>query len=178
MLKIFKIISFFLIFASTADLYAQYKEASKFYKNFHPPRIFSVEVSSTIAIGQSQSIFLFFDNQFTLYQKPQEFISLKTGIGLGYMRNSFGKLATLALPLQLIYAIGKNGHFFETSLGGRLNFGFSLGSNLQVVPFLVPTIGYRYQIPGKVFFTFYSAVQYHPNLGISPFLGLGVGYDY
>jgi hypothetical protein len=173
-----KLVVFFFIFAVSAKLNAQFSETDKFFKNFHPIRIFSVEVSSTIAIGSTQSIFLYFDNQYTLYQKPQEFISLKTGIGLGYMQSSFGKLATLGLPLQLIYAIGKNGHFFETSLGGRLNFGFSLGTNIQVIPFLIPTIGYRYQIPRKVYFNVYSAVQYHPNFGISPFLGLGVGYDY
>ncbi len=157
---------------------AQLVSSHRFFDNYHPNRIFSVELSSTLGIGNSQNTFLFFDTQYSLWQRPKQFLYLKTGGGLGFMRNNFGKLASLGLPLQLVYAAGKNAHFFEASLGSRVILGFSLAEGLQIVPFLMPTIGYRYQIPKEVFFNFYTAVQYHPNLGFAPLIGVGVGYDY
>lgn len=167
-----------LFLCQTLSLSAQYEEPKSLHRNFHPARIFSVEVLTTVGIGRSHNTFLCFDNQYALWQRPQQFISLKTGVGMGFMRNDYGKLASLAMPLQLIYAAGKKGHFFEASMGARFIVGFSLSEGIQVVPFITPTLGYRFQIPRQVFFSSYAGLQYHPNLGISPFIGLGVGYDY
>jgi hypothetical protein len=157
---------------------AQLNSSHKFFESYHPARIFSVEISTTFGVGKSQNTFLFFDTQYALWQRPQQFLSLKTGGGVGFMRNNFGKLASFGMPLQLVYAIGKNGHFFESSMGCRFILGYSLAEGFQVVPFIMPTVGYRYQIPKEVFFNFYGSVQYHPNLGFSPLIGVGVGYDY
>lgn len=173
--------SVFILFISTMFLLsakAQLSDSYKFVKNFHPNRIFSVELSTTFGIGKSQNTFLFFDTQYSLWQRPSQLLTLKTGGGLGFMRNNFGKLASFGLPIQLVYAVGKQGHFFEGSVGSRFILGYSLAEGFQIVPFLMPTIGYRYQIPKEVFFNFYCAVQYHPNLGFSPLIGVGVGYDY
>jgi hypothetical protein len=157
---------------------AQINSSSRFYKNYHPTRIFSVELSSTLRIGPQQNTTLFLNTQYALWQKPEQFLSLKTGVGVGFMRNSFGKMAAIGMPLQLVYAVGKNGHFFEITSGARFMLGFSLPEGLQVVPFAMQTIGYRYQIPKEVFFNVFAALQYHPNLGFSPMLGIAVGYDY
>jgi hypothetical protein len=157
---------------------AQFDEPSSFQRNFHPTKIFSVDVSSTMGIGNSGSTFLFFDNQFSLWQRPKQFLMLKTGIGVGFMRNDFGKLASVGSPLALVYCAGKKSHYFEASMGGRFIVGFSMTEGFQVVPFLMPSVGYRYQIPKEVYFHTYVAMQYHPNLGFAPILGIGVGYDY
>jgi len=167
-----------LLLCQSFALLAQIGEPKLPNHNFHPARIFSVEVLTTIGLGRSQNTFLCFDNQYALWQRPKQFLSLKTGVGMGFMRNDYGKLASLAMPLQLLYACGKKGHFFEASMGARFIVGFSLSEGIQVVPFITPTIGYRFQIPRQVFFTSYTGLQYHPNLGISPFVGIGVGYDY
>jgi hypothetical protein len=172
-LYLFLILSLFL-----SETKAQLNSSHKFFESFHPGRIFSVEISSTFGVGKSQNTFLFFDTQYSLWQRPLQFLTLNTGGGVGFMRNNFGKLASFGMPLQLVYAVGKNGHFFETSMGCRFILGYSLAEGFQVVPFIMPTIGYRYQIPKEVFFNFYGAVQYHPNLGFSPLIGVGVGYDY
>ena len=94
---------------------AQLNSSHKFFERYHPARIFSIEISTTFGVGKSQNTFLFFDTQYALWQRPQQFLSLKTGGGVGFMRNNFGKLASFGMPLQLVYAIGKNGHFFESS---------------------------------------------------------------
>lgn len=157
---------------------AQVEEPNAFHRKFHPNRIFSLDMSSTFGMGKSGSTFLFFDNQYSLWQRPHQFLMIKTGIGVGFMRNDFGKLASVGSPLALVYGVGKKSHFFEASMGGRFIVGFSLTEGFQVVPFLMPTVGYRYQIPKEVYFHAYAAMQYHPNLGFAPILGIGVGYDY
>ncbi len=177
-MKIHQYISFLsLLLFYSFSVKGQLNTSSQFYKNYHPTRIFSVELSSTVGIGP-QNTSLFFNTQYAIWQRPEQFLSLKTGVGVGFMRNSFGKMASLGMPLQLVYAVGKNGHFFETTFGGRFLLGFSLAEGIQVIPFAIQSIGYRYQIPKEVFFNVFTAVQYHPNLGFSPMLGIGVGYDY
>ena len=174
--KIILILLSYFVFLHTAN--SQLNSSHKFFESFHPARIFSVEISTTFGVGKSQNTFLFFDTQYSLWQRPQQFLTLKTGGGVGFMRNNFGKLVSFGMPLQLVYAIGKKGHFFFLFMGCRFVLCYSLAEGFQVVPFIMPTIGYRYQIPKEVFFNFYGSVQYHPNLGFSPLIGVGVGYDY
>ncbi len=170
---------FLLLFSMfLSETKAQLNSSHKFFESFHPSRIFSVEVSTTFGIGKSQNTFLLFNTQYSLWQRPKQFLMLKTGGGVGFMRNNFGKLVSFGMPLHLLYSIGNNGHFFESSLGCRFVLGYSLAEGFQVVPAIMPTIGYRYQIPKEVFFNFYTSIQYHPNLGFSPLVGVGVGYDF
>lgn len=168
----------FLLSSLSIQLSAQYEDPNSFQRAFHPNRIFSVEVTTTLGIGKASSTFLNFNTQYSLWQRPHQFINLQTGLGLGFMRNDYGKLASLSAPLGILYAYGKKGHFFEGALATRFNIGFSLAEGFQVVPFLTPTIGYRFQIPKEVYFHAQAGLQYHPNLGFAPLIGIGVGYDY
>jgi len=159
--------------------FAQYSAPTSLNQDFHPTRIFSVEISSTIGIGQAQGTLMFFNNQYSIWQRPKQFLNIQTGIGAGFMSNDFGKLLTFGAPLGLVYVLGgQRGHYFEMNIGTRFLVGFSLAEGFQVVPLFTPSIGYRYQIPGEVFFHVFSAIQYHSNLGVVPFVGIGVGYDY
>ncbi len=167
-----------ILLLTNTQLWAQYEDPSSFQRAFHPNRIFSVEVTTTMGVGTASSTFLNFNTQYALWQRPYQFINLQTGIGAGFMRNDYGKLASFSVPLGLVYGYGKKGHFFEAALGPRFNVGFSLAEGMQVVPFLMPTLGYRYQIPKEVYFHFQAGMQYHPNLGVAPLVGIGVGYDY
>ncbi len=171
-------ITFIIFCLSMTFLKGQINSSGRFYKNYHPTRIFSLEVNSTIGIGKTQNNFMLFNTQYSFYQKPNYFFSLKSGIGMGYVKNSFGKLVSADIPVNLIFATGKNPHFFETSFGTSFVVGYSLANGFQVIPFIVQTLGYRYQIAGKVFLNPYLAILFHPNLGFSPSLGIGVGYDY
>jgi len=167
-----------IILFNFTNLNGQINTSNRFYKNYHPTRIFSLEVNSTIGLGKTQNNFMLFNTQYSFYQKPNYFFSLKSGIGMGYLKNSFGKLVAADIPINLIFATGKNAHFFETSFGTSFILGYSLANGFQAIPFIVQTFGYRYQIAGKVFLNPYLAMLFHPNLGFSPSIGIGVGYDY
>lgn len=156
---------------------AQEIDPSKKVK-FHPEKFFAIELYSTIGLGKSSNTFIQLSHYYTFSQKKNSYLDFKTGIGVGYMNNFFGKLVTLTLPLDLEYCYGKRGHYLETGVGGRLNFGFSLAQGVQVIPLIHPYLGYRYQVMGQVFFKTNLGFQYHPNLGFSPIIQAGIGYDY
>jgi len=169
--------SLLLIFWA-CSLQAQYEPAEHSRLNYHPRRVFSVELVSTFNVGPSQSSFMYFNTQYSLWQRPLQQLNLQTGVGLGFMQNNYGKMVAMSVPLRLLYAYGRQGHFIEAGLGANLNLGYSLADGGNLVPVALPSLGYRYQIPQAVFFHAYLGLQYHPKLGASPLIGIAVGYDY
>jgi len=171
---LYSLILIFWVFS----LKAQYEVAERKRPQYHPQRLFSVELVSTVGLGPSQSSFMYFNTQYSLWQRPLQQLNLQTGVGLGFMQNNYGKMVAMSVPLRLLYAYGSRGHFIEAGLGANVNLGYSLADGGNFVPVALPSLGYRYQIPGTVFFHAYLGLQYHSKLGASPLIGIAVGYDY
>ena len=157
---------------------AQYEKPQDHRPKYHPQRIFSVELLSTLGFGAAQNSFMYFNTQYSLWQRPYQQINIQGGMGLGFMYNSYGRMPALSLPLRLFYAYGQQGHFIEWGIGANFDFGYSLPDGGHFIPQTVSSLGYRYQIPEKVFFHAYLGLQYHHKLNVSPLIGIAVGYDY
>lgn len=171
---LYSLMLFFWAFSAVA----QYQPLDNHQVKYHPKRLFSVELSSTVGLGEAQNSSIYFNTQYNLWQRPFQQLNLQIGAGLGVMHNNYGRMLALSSPWRLFYAYGKQGHFLELGLGASFSLGYSLTEGTHFIPIALPSLGYRYQIPQKVFFQAYLSWQYHPDLGASPLIGIAVGYDY